>query len=133
MPHQRRAVDSGAEWEHRYGYRRAIAVGDHAWVAGTTAASDGSQVSADAESQAKAAFAIAVRALGELDFDATDVVRTRMYIVDPADADAVGRVHGEVFAASRPVATMVVVRGLVDPALVVEIELDAQRAPSGAA
>ena len=130
MLHDRRAVDTGAAWEERYGYRRAIALGDSAWVAGTTAASGGSSVPVDAQSQARAAFSIGVSALAELGFDVTDVVRTRMYLVDAVDADGVGRVHAEVFAAARPVATMVIVAALVEPTLRVEVELEARRLPT---
>jgi enamine deaminase RidA (YjgF/YER057c/UK114 family) len=124
------SVGSGAAWEARYGYRRAVAVGDSAWVAGTTASSRGAAPDADAAAQAGAAFGIALDALAELGFSPTDVVRTKMYLVDIADADAVGQVHGEVFADVMPVATMVAVSALVDPALLVEVELEARRTPS---
>lgn len=124
----RRSVGSGAAWESRYGYRRAVAVGDSAWVAGTTASSRGVPPDPDAAEQTRAAFGIALDALAELGFRATDVVRTKMYLTDITDADAVGRVHGEIFADVMPVATMVAVGELVDPALVVEVELEARRA-----
>jgi enamine deaminase RidA (YjgF/YER057c/UK114 family) len=123
-------VGSGAAWESRYGYRRAVAVGDSAWVAGTTASSRGAPPDPDAASQARTAFGIALDALAELGFPRTEVVRTTMYLTDIADADAVGRVHGEIFADVMPVATMVEVRALVDSALVVEVELEARRTPS---
>jgi enamine deaminase RidA (YjgF/YER057c/UK114 family) len=77
------------------------------------------------------AFGIAIRALGDLGFGVADVVRTRMYLTDIADADAVGQAHGEVFAEvldeAGPAATMVAVSALVDPALLVEVELEAFR------
>ena len=71
------------------------------------------------------AFAIGIEALAELGFEVRDVVRTRMYVTDIADADAVGRVHGQVFAGVDPAATMVEVSALIDPLLLVEVELEA--------
>ena len=123
----RRSIGTGAAWESRYGYSRAVAVGDFAWVAGTTASSEGAAPAPDAAGQARVAFRIALSALAELGFSTTDVVRTRMFLTDIADADPVGQVHGELFADPMPVATMVAVSALVDPSLVVEIELEARR------
>ena len=128
----RRSVHSGAEWEGRYRYSRAVAVGNLAWVAGTTAASapaDGvdAALSPDAGDQAGVAFSVACDALRELGFASRDVVRTRMFITEPADADAVGAAHRNFFGDTQPAATMVVVAGLLDPRLKVEIELDAVR------
>ena len=122
---RRRTVGSGAPWEARYGYRRAVRVGDQAWVSGTTAMSDGAEPAPDAAGQARQAFGVALSALGRLGVTAGDVVRTRMYITDVADADAVGAVHGELFGAVPPAATMVVVAGLIDPRLLVEVEVEA--------
>lgn len=127
MTAARASVGTGAVWESRYGYRRAVAVGDAAWVAGTTAASAGGAPPADAGGQARVAFGIAEGALAELGFARSDIVRTRMYITDIADADEVGRVHGEFFDGVFPVATMVAVSALVDPVLVVEVEVEARR------
>ena len=116
----RRTATSGAAWEGRYGYRRAVRVGDWIAVSGTTAPGTG------AYAQAQAAFQIALAALEELGGGAADVVRTRMYVVDIArDAEAVGRVHREAFGAAPPAATMVEVRALVGPELLVEVEVDA--------
>lgn len=126
----RRSVGTGASWEARYGYCRAVAVGDSAWVAGTTASSTGADAAPYAADQARVAFEIALGALDDLGFAVTDVVRTRMYLTDITDADQVGRVHAEVFGSTQPVATMVAVSALVDPALVVEVELEARRAPA---
>ena len=102
-------------WEASAGYARAIAVGDECFVSGTTdAGPDGESLHpGDAAAQARAAFAIVEGALGEAGFSLDDVVRTRMYIVDPADADAVARVHGELFTHVRPAATLVVVARLI--------------------
>ena len=120
---------SGGPWEEIGGYSRAIAVGDACFVAGTTdAGPDGTSLHpGDAAAQARAAWAIVEGALGEAGFALDDVVRTRMYLVDPADADAVVLVHGDVFTHVRPAATMVVVARLIDPTLLVEVEAEARR------
>jgi enamine deaminase RidA (YjgF/YER057c/UK114 family) len=125
----RRRVSSGGPFEASGGYSRAIAVGDACWVAGTTdAGPDGeSQHPGDAAAQARAAFAIALRALEEAGFELADVVRTRMYITDPSDGNAVVAVHGELFRDIRPAATMVVVARLIRESLLVEVELEAVR------
>jgi len=125
----RRHVGSGGPWEVIAGYSRALAVGDACFVAGTTdAGPDGeSQNPGDAAAQARAAFAIVEGALIEAGFALDDVVRTRMYLVDPRDADAVAAVHGELFRHVRPAATLVVVAGLMRPSLLVEVEAEARR------
>jgi enamine deaminase RidA (YjgF/YER057c/UK114 family) len=123
-------VSSGSPWEGPYGYSRAIVVGDRCWVAGTTDPSDDHP--GDAAGQARAALATIERALRSLDFDLRDVVRTRMYVTDAADAPRVAGVHGEVFEAIRPAATLVIVAGLIEPELLVEIEVDAVRERTGA-
>ena len=129
MSPTRRLVSSGSPYEARYGYSRAVAVGDSCWVAGTTdAGPDGiSRHPGDAAAQTRAAYAIAIRALEEAGFNAADVVRTRMYIVRAEDADAVARVNGEVFGAIRPASTLVIVVGLIEPSMLVEVELEARR------
>jgi len=121
----RQTVGSGSPWEEPYGYSRAMAVGDQCWVAGT--ADPSGNHPGDAAGQARAALAIIDRALREAGFALTDVVRTRMYVTDPADSTAVAAVHGEVFRTIRPAATLIVVAGLIDPSLKVEIEVDAIR------
>jgi len=125
----RRLVSSGGPWESTVGYSRALAIGDHCWVSGTSdAGPEGtSRHPGDAGAQARAIFGIIERALDEAGFGLADVVRTRIYIVDAADAAAVLEVHGELFRAIRPVATLVIVAGLLDPSLLVEIEAEAQR------
>jgi enamine deaminase RidA (YjgF/YER057c/UK114 family) len=125
----RRRVSSGGPWEAAGGYSRAIAVGDACYVAGTTdAGPDGASLHpGDAAGQARAAFAIVEGALGEAGFTLDEVVRTRMYITDPADADAVAAVHGELFRHVRPAATLVVVARLMRPSLLVEVEAEACR------
>jgi enamine deaminase RidA (YjgF/YER057c/UK114 family) len=125
----RRRISSGGPWEAAAGYSRALVVGDACWVAGTTdAGPDGvSRHPGDAAAQARAALGIIERALAEGGFGLADVVRTRMYVVDIADAGAVTAVHGEVFGAIRPAATLVAVAALMHPSLLVEIEVDARR------
>jgi enamine deaminase RidA (YjgF/YER057c/UK114 family) len=125
----RRRVSSGGPYEERFGYSRAIAVGDSCWVAGTTdAGRDGRSLNpGDAAAQARAAYAIVVRALEEAGFGVDDVVRTRMYVVRSGDAPIVAAVNGEVFGETRPASTLVVVAGLIDPSLLVEVEVDARR------
>lgn len=126
----RRHVSSGGPWEASAGYSRAVAVGEACFVAGTTdAGPDGTSLHpGDAAGQARAAFAIVEGALAEAGFALKEVVRTRMYIVDPADAPAVAAVHGEVFRHVRPAATLVVVAALMTPSLLVEVEAEARRA-----
>jgi enamine deaminase RidA (YjgF/YER057c/UK114 family) len=126
----RRRISSGGPWEARYGYSRAVVTGDSCHVSGTTdAGPDGHSLHpGDAAGQARAALGIIERALNEAGFARGDVVRTRMYLTDAADAAAVGEVHGEWFRDVRPASTLVVVASLIDPTLKVEIEVDARRA-----
>lgn len=125
----RRRVASGGPWESSAGYSRALAVGDACFVSGTTdAGPDGESLHpGDAAGQARAAFAIVEGALAEAGFALDDVVRTRMYVTDPADAPAVAAVHGEIFRHVRPAATLVVVTRLMTPSLLVEVEAEARR------
>lgn len=125
----RRRVTSGGPWEERAGYSRAIAAGDACFVSGTTdAGPDGASLHpGDAAGQARAAFAIVEGALTEAGFALDEVVRTRMYVVDPADIEAVTLVHGELFRHVRPAATLVVVARLMTPSLLVEVEAEARR------
>ena len=125
----RRRITSGGPWEESAGYSRAIAVGDACFVSGTTDAGPTGESlhPGDAAAQARAALAIIEGALNGAGFALDDVVRTRMFIVDPADADAVAAVHGDVFRHVRPAATLVVVARLITPSLLVEIEADARK------
>ena len=121
----RRSVSSGSPWEGPYGYSRATVVGNMCWVAGT--ADPTGRHPGDAAGQAREVLGIIERALTEAGFSLTDVVRTRMYVTDAADTDAVARVHGEVFGSVRPASTIVAVSALISPDLLVEIEADAIR------
>jgi enamine deaminase RidA (YjgF/YER057c/UK114 family) len=125
----RRLISSGGPWEARFGYSRALVVGDSAYVSDTTdAGPDGRSLHpGDAAGQARAVFEIIGRALAEGGFSLADVVRTRMYVTDAASIAAVAGVHGEVFADVRPASAAIVVAALIDPSLLVEIEVDARK------
>jgi len=123
---RRDRFDSGGEWEAAYGYCRAIRADDLILVAGCTSAMAGRvRHPADPAAQLRVAIDTALAAVTALGGTPTDVVRTRMYVTHRNDCDAVGRVHGEVFADHPPVATMVIVAGLLHPDMRVEIEVEA--------
>jgi enamine deaminase RidA (YjgF/YER057c/UK114 family) len=125
----RRRISSGGPYEAIAGYSRAIVVGDSCWVAGTTdAGADGrSSHPGDLAGQTRAALAIIQAALAEAGFSLADVVRTRMFVTDMSRAGEVTAVHGEVFEAIRPAATLVEVGALIDRSLLIEIEAEARR------
>ncbi len=117
---------SQSPYETAFGFSRAVRSGNRILVSGTAPVErDGSSTPGDASGQARRCFAIILKAIEELGGSAADVVRTRMFITDPADADAVGAVHGELFGAIRPAATMVVVSALLRPEWRIEIEAEA--------
>ena len=126
---ERRRISSGGPWEARYGYSRAIVAGDTCHVSGTTdAGPDGRSLHpGDAAGQARAIFGIIERAMAEAGFSMADVVRTRMYVTDRGNLDAVATVHGEVFGEVGPATSGIVVAALIEPSLLVEIEADATR------
>jgi enamine deaminase RidA (YjgF/YER057c/UK114 family) len=126
----RRRVSSGSPYEALYGFSRAVRVGGRVLVSGTAPIPPpGEEVAAGAHAQMLRCGEIALAALAEAGGTLEDVVRTRMFIVDPADADEVGRAHADVFGPVRPAATMVVVAALLDPAWRVEIEIEAVVSP----
>ncbi|WP_188779334.1 RidA family protein [Marmoricola endophyticus] len=125
----RHRAASGSPYEDRIGFSRAVRVGDRIHVSGTAPVWPDGSVDPDPAVQARRCFEIALAALTDLGGTAADVVRTRQYVVDAAEADAVGGVHGEVFADVRPASTMVVVAALLDPRWRYEVELEAELDP----
>lgn len=124
---ERTNLDTGTRWEPVVGYSRAVRVGRHVFVSGTTATdADGKLVGiGDAYAQAKQILGNIARALERLGARMDDVVRTRIFVTDIAQWQAVARAHGEVFGSIRPACTMVEVKGLIDPDMLLEIEADA--------
>ena len=116
---------SGSPYEQTIGFSRGVRVGGTIAVSGTAPVWPDGEVDADVTAQARRCWEIALAALAELGGAPGDVVRTRQYVVDAADGDAVGAVHGEIFGDVRPASTMVVVAGLLDPRWRVEVEVDA--------
>ena len=123
-------ISSGGPWEDSIGYSRAVRVGPHVWVSGSTAMTPEGLVGAgDAYAQAVQAIRTIEAALRQAGASLEHVVRTRMYITDIGNADDVGRAHGEAFRSIRPAATMVEVSRLIDSGMLVEIEAEAYVAP----
>ena len=123
MSEERRA-SSGSPWEEKVGFSRAVRVGERVLVAGTAPVWPDGSCEPGADAQARRCLEIIAAALAEVGAETRHVVRTRMYITDAADADAVGAVHSSFFSEARPAATMVVA-GLLDPRWRVEIEAEA--------
>ena len=125
-PHPRRQrVASGSPFESTIGFSRAVRAGQHIFVSGTAPIWPDGSCDPDPAAQARRCLEIVLAALAEAGAGPSDVVRTRTFLVDGADAGPVGAVHGEVFGEIRPASTMVVVAGLLDPRWKVEIEAEA--------
>ena len=126
----RQLISSGAAFEDRVGYSRAVRVGDRVWVSGTAPIMPGdADPPGTAYEQAKVCLGIIERALHEAGSSLDGVVRTRIYVTDAALIDDVGRAHGEAFARTRPATTGIVTQ-LLDPRWLVEIEAEAVILPS---
>ncbi|MEC0265588.1 RidA family protein [Paenibacillus anseongense] len=122
----RTKVFTGSPWEPTVGYCRAIRVGNRIEVAGTTAMRDGEVVGeGNAYEQARYVLETIEKALLELGATMSDVIRTRMFVTDISLWEEFGRAHGEFFREVQPVATMVEVKALIDPRLMIEIEVEA--------
>ena len=122
-------ISSGGPWEELIGYSRAVVAGNYVHVSGSTATVDGVlQHEGDAYGQTKVAFEVIGKALAQAGHSLDDVVRTRVYLANAADMDAVGKVHGELFATIRPAATMLAGIQFINPAMLVEIEVDSWKA-----
>jgi enamine deaminase RidA (YjgF/YER057c/UK114 family) len=120
-------ISSGTKWEDIVGYSRAVRVGNTVEVAGTTAVDENGQVVGAGNSYEQARFALKKieRALQSTGASLKDVVRTRMFVTDIQQWEQVGRAHGEFFREIKPAATMVEVKALISPELLVEIEATA--------
>lgn len=119
-------ASSGSPFEASIGFSRAVRVGNRILVSGTAPVEpDGSSTPGDAEAQADRCLQILVAAVQALGGTAADIVRTRMFLVDPADAAAVGRAHGKIFGEIRPASTMVAGAVLLRPEWLIEIEAEA--------
>jgi enamine deaminase RidA (YjgF/YER057c/UK114 family) len=121
----RRRISSGSPFEAVAGYSRAVVAGDRVVVAGTAPQWPDGTVDPDPAAQARRCFTIVEEALREAGATLADVVRTRIYLVDAADFDAIAPVHGELFGAIRPANTTLVVAALLDPAWKLEVEVEA--------
>src|SRR5215467_9903961 len=122
---ERRTVSSGSPYEPIIGFSRAVRIGDRVLVSGTAPIWPDGACDPDPATQMRRCIEIIRTALEETSASLADVVRTRTFIVDVADAEAIQHAHGEAFAEIRPASTMVVVRGFLDPRWKVEVEAEA--------
>jgi len=118
---------SGSSWEHTLGYSRAVQVGDTLYISATSAAAADGSVTGDLYEQTRFALEKLGSVLAEAGFAYGDVVQSKLYITDIANWQEAGRAHGEVFADIRPALTLLHVLPFLDPAMLVEVELVAQK------
>jgi enamine deaminase RidA (YjgF/YER057c/UK114 family) len=123
--HGRTYASTGSPWEPKVGYSRAVRTGDHITVTGTVGLASDGKFPAGAAAQTRRALEIIQAAIEALGGKLTDVVRTRLFVTDISQWEAIGAVHGEVFGAIRPATTMVQVAKLIDDAALIEVEADA--------
>ncbi|MBV9295874.1 MAG: RidA family protein [Acidobacteriaceae bacterium] len=128
MPQDRQNISSGAKWEDIVGYSRAVRVGNRIYLTGTTAINESGQIVGvnDGYAQTVQAIRNIERALKQAGATLENVVRTRMFVTDIKRWEEYGRAHREFFGAVRPCATMVEVRALIDPEMLIEIEVEAE-------
>lgn len=128
-----RRISTGTPWEPVVGYSRAVAAGDHVFVSGCTSVADGVFVhEGDAGAQTTQAIANVADALARLGAGLADVVRTRMFVTDISRWEEYGRAHGAAFGDVMPATSMIEVKALVDPRMLVEVEADAYKPGVGA-
>jgi enamine deaminase RidA (YjgF/YER057c/UK114 family) len=128
MAQDRQNIASGAKWEDIVGYSRAVRVGNRIYMTGTTAVGSNGELVGIGDGYAQAAQCIRniESALKQAGATLEDVVRTRMFVTDISRWEEYGRAHREFFGEIRPCATMVEVRALIDPRMLIEIEVEAE-------
>lgn len=130
---KRKNISSDTAWESIVGYSRAVRIDNHIWVAGTTASDAAGNVIAKGNAAAQTRYILKKieAALHDAGASLADVVRTRVFVTNIAEWEAIGRVHGEFFGEIRPASAMVEVAKLIDPEHLVEIEVDAYLSADG--
>ena len=128
---QRKNFSSGAKWEDIVGYSRAVQVGNHLEISGTVATDDQGVVGkGDVYAQTRFVLEKIEKVLQQAGFSLGDVVRTRMFVTDISQWEAIGKAHGEFFRQIKPATTMIEVSALIDPEYLIEIEVTAIRSVS---